>query len=313
MKTHIPIVGLLFLAICPLQAAWETVQHQDREYVTARSIMNFYGFDEMDRKGDFLHLRSKAVTMKFTVGGREAYLNDVKFVFSTEIVPHEDRYLVSRIDLSKVIDPVLRPTTIKDAKPFTTVIIDPGHGGKDSGAVNKHGKEKDYALSMARRLQKELEKRGIKAVLTRDDDLMVSLADRVKFANKIDDAVFVSIHLDSSKDKENQGIQTYVLSPAGVGAQGDLKAQKGNAQDSANIALATAVHSACVVNTRGIDGGIRRARFSVLTGAKHPAILLEAGNMNDPVEAERVHAPKYQAAVVDAIAEAIVKYRLAVR
>lgn len=310
------ISGLL---ICgsPAKAGWETVRHNNHDYVTARSIKAFYGFKSMKVNGRFLELENSVVKMKFTIGGQEVFMNNVKFVFSFKILPHKGRYLVSRIDLGKLVDPVLRPAYIAGSTPFQTVIIDPGHGGKDSGAVNRHGLEKNYNLAVARMLKKDLEARRFKVIMTRDSDRTLSLTDRVNFANRFTNAIFISIHFNSGGRGRAEGIETFTLSPAGVAHYGrerradDFQLRKGNAQDSANIALATAIHGTCLLKTGRPDRGIRRARFSVLTGVKHPAILLEGGFMSHSYEARLIANETYQKTISRSIADAVVKYRLA--
>ena len=298
-------------------SGWETVRHNGQDYVTARSIKEFYGFTSLSAKGSFLEMENKAVKIRFTIGGQEVFMNNVKFVFSFKVLPLKGRYLISRIDLAKLVDPVLRPSYIQTATPFDTVIIDPGHGGNDPGAVNRHGLESNYNLAVSRILKQQLEARRFKVVMTRNSDRFLSLKERVDLANRFQNAIFVSIHFNSGGRGRAEGIETFTLSPAGVAhygrglRQNDFQFRKGNTQDSANIALATAVHSTCLIKTGRPDRGIRRARFSVLTGVQHPAILLEGGFMSHSYEARLIANPTYQRNLASAIADAIMKYRMA--
>jgi len=310
---------LLCLALTTLTATagWETVRLNGNDYVTLRSVKSFYGFQTMTRESGSVVLENEAVKIRFVVGGQEVFMNNVKFVFSYPVIPHAGRYLVSRVDLSKLIDPVLRPHYIQSATPFNTVIVDAGHGGRDSGATNRLGAEKNYALTVARLLKRELEARRFRIIMTRDSDRYLSLEERVQFANRFSNAIFVSIHFNSGGRGRAAGIETFTLSPVGVAHYGrglkssDFHSRAGNAQDSANIALATAVHSTCLLTTGRPDRGIRRARWSVLTGVKHPAILLEGGFMSHSYEARLIHNPTYQKALAKAVAGAVVKFKLA--
>ena len=315
----LPLVGLFLCALPASGAAkgWETVRHNGHDYVTVRSIKEFYRFQSMKVNGRFLELENRAVKIRFTIGGQEVFMNNVKFVFSFKVLPLQGRYLVSRIDLSKLVDPVLRPSYIGTSTPFDTVIIDPGHGGNDPGAVNRHGFEKNYNLAVARLVKQQLETRRFKVVMTRNSDRALSLTERVNLANRYQNAIFISIHFNSGGRGRAEGIETFTLSPAGVAHYGrgvredDFQFRKGNSQDSANIALATAVHSTCLLKTGRSDRGIRRARFSVLTGVKHPAILLEGGFMSHSYEARLIADWTYQRTLATAITEAVMKYRLA--
>lgn len=320
------LLGLvLSMALMPRAQAeekiWEVVRVDGRDYVTARSMQRFYGFQRHYRLQKKVVLETAKILVTMKIGDRDCFMNGVKFVFSHPVLERNGQALISRMDLAKLVDPVLRPNYIKNAGQFRTVIIDPGHGGKDAGATNSIGREKVYNLAVARRLKMLLEQQGYRVIMTRDRDVFLSLDQRVKLANAVKEpAIFISIHFNSGKRKEASGIETFTLSPPGVAHYGrgvkpsDREARKGNANDSANIALATAVHGSILRNlTRHtVDRGIKRARFNVLTGVHHPAILLEGGFLTNPFEAKLVATASYQQALAHGIVEAIAKYRAAV-
>lgn len=303
------------------ETLWELVKVDGRDYVTTRSMQRFYGFQHHRRDGKNVALETPKVLVTMKVGERDCLMNGVKFVFSHPVLENNGQALVSRMDLAKLIDPVLRPNYIKSAGEFRTVIIDPGHGGKDSGATNSIGTEKFYNLAVARRLKQLLESQGYKVVMTRERDVFLSLEQRVQLANAVKEhAIFISIHFNSGARKEASGIETFTLSPPGVAHYGrglkpsDQQARTGNMHDSANIALATAVHGSILrrLARHTVDRGIKRARFNVLTGVKHPAILLEGGFLTNPFEAKLIATAGYQQALALGIVEAIAKYRYAV-
>ena len=317
----------LLLAIIPAgatQVEWTMKEHRGVKYVPLNQVKEFYNMTSMSKTGSYITLKNTDITMKFRAGGQEVLMNNVKFIFSHNVTPI-GTYHISVTDLLKVIDPVLRPFKIKEAKAFDTVIIDPGHGGKDVGAVNSLGTEAGYNLKVARLLSDNLRKKGFKVIMTRNSDIFLSLQQRVNLANKYTNAIFISIHFNSvgsSGRSQARGIETFTLSPIGVAHYGrslkdsDFVKRKGNDQDSANIALATAVHWSSLqmlarANLSVPDRGIRRARYSVLTGIKHPAILFEGGFLSHPREKHLIHTPTYQRTLGNAIAEAISFYRKA--
>ncbi|WP_193212370.1 N-acetylmuramoyl-L-alanine amidase family protein [Luteolibacter marinus] len=302
-------------------AQWETKQINGRDYVNVEGMRKFYGFDSIKRSGREVILENKKVIMKLRPGAQECLMNGVKFVFSYKVEESGGKAWVSRIDLSKLVDPVLRPNYIGNAGDFRTVIIDPGHGGKDPGATNSLGTEANYNLKVAEELKKMLTERGYKVVMTRDSNRYLTLQERVNIANRINDnAIFISIHHNSGGRSSARGLETFTLSPIGVAHYGrglnssDYQARTGNSHDSANVALATAVHGSVSrrLGKNSLDRGIKRARFSVLTGVKHPSILIEVGFMTHPYEARLINNPTFRTAVVTGIAEAIGKYRFAV-
>lgn len=321
------IFTILFLVILPASAAkvnWEIKEYRNHKYVPLSQVKDFYNLSSMTKSGSYIILKNSDVELKFRAGGQEVLMNNVKFIFSHAVVSLGS-YHISIMDLKKVIDPVLRPFKIKAAKGFDTVIIDPGHGGKDPGAVNSLGTEANYNLKIAKLLQDNLRKRGFKVVMTRSTDVFLTLQERVKLANLYRDAIFISIHFNSVGSRarsQARGIETFTLSPVGVAHYGrgtkasDNIERMGNAQDSANIALATAVHWSSIqllarAKLQVPDRGIRRARYSVLTGVKHPAILFEGGFMSHPKEKYLINNPTYQRTLAKSMCEAIVFYRKA--
>ena len=220
-----------------------------------------------------------------------------------------------------------RPESIGNADRVQKVIIDAGHGGKDPGSLGPYDNEKVYTLKIARLVRDILQSKGYRVVMTRDSDVFVSLANRVNIANKYKNAIFISIHFNSSDNAGASGIETFTISPVGVPHMGrgvragDFQTVPGNVMDSASIMLATAVHSRSLLylsndrsrnNFRMNDRGIKRARFDVLTGIKIPAILFEGGFLSNRVEARKVHTPAYQQALADAIARAVDVYRTSI-
>lgn len=312
-------VGCVALAALPA-AAWELVKLGDRDYVTVDSMKTFYRFDKMSRSGNTIVLENRAVEMRLKVGAQECFMNNVKFVFSYKVEESGGKALVSRVDLAKLVDPVMRPNYIKEAGAFRTVILDPGHGGKDAGATNPYGTEANYNMAMARKIKPLLEAQGFKVLLTRDSNRYLSLQERVDYANRINEnAIFISIHFNSG-GRNARGVETFTLSPQGIAHYGrglkasDFQERTGNEHDSANIALATAVHGSALrrLGSYTFDRGIKRARYSVLTGVKHPAILLEGGFMSHPYEARLIQNEAYQNALAAGVCDAVIKYRLAV-
>ncbi|MBB5351147.1 N-acetylmuramoyl-L-alanine amidase [Haloferula luteola] len=320
----IPLI--LFACTLIARAEWEQREINGRGYVSVESIKAYYQFTSLKRTGKGITLEDSKTRLNLSVGGVECLMNGIKFVFSYPVVESAGKSWISRIDLVKLIHPVLRPTFIENAGTFRTVIIDPGHGGKDAGATNRYGTESRYNLQVAKLLKQQLEAAQFKVVMTRSDDHYLTLQQRVDVANAVrENAIFISIHHNSGRSAA-RGIETFTLSPVGVAHYGrglkasDFRAATGNSHDSANVALATAVHgmllSKLADKTSGkqytLDRGIKRARFSVLTGVRHPSILVECGFMTNPYEAKLIHDSGYQRTLAKLIANAVSRYRFAV-
>ena len=307
-------------SIAAPEAGWELTKIEDRDYVSLHSIKRAYNFEKMSRSGNAVVLENSKVSVKLTVGGNECLMNGVKFVLSHEIACSGDKIYISRIDLSKLIDPVLRPNFIQNAGDFRTVILDAGHGGHDSGATNSLGTEASYNLKVAGLVKTQLEAKGFKVVMTRNSHIFLPLQERVNVANNVkENAIFVSIHFNAGASHA-RGIETFTLSPPSVphygsGVKGsDFSKRAGNEHDSSNIALATSLHGSMLrrLGKHTFDRGIKRARFSVLSGVRHPAVLFEGGFMSHPYEARLIANAQYQAAIAGGIVDSVAKYRFAV-
>lgn len=315
------ILAFICVTMAHAQVKWDVMQYDNRDYVSLQSLKAFYSFPTFKREGNSLTLEGKNLIFKLKVGDQEVTLNGVKFILTYPIIEAGGKLGISRIDLTKLIDPVLRPSYIPNAGNFRTVVIDAGHGGKDSGAVNAYRTEKAYNLRVAQELAVLLKAKGMNVVMTRNSDVYLSLQQRVDIANALKEpAIFISIHFNAG-GRTARGIETFTLSPQGVAHYGqgvkssDFQSRNGNLNDSANVALATAIHGQVIRNIgkeNTFDRGIKRARYSVLTGVKHPAVLVEGGFMSHPYEARLIENPKYLSAVARGISDAVTLYQKAV-
>jgi N-acetylmuramoyl-L-alanine amidase len=298
-------------------AGWEVIRYEGRDYVSAKSLQKFYRFEEFKTEGNAVWLRSRVIIMKGAIGSQELLINSIKFILSYPILELNGKVLFSRLDLCKLIDPVLRPSYIGRGSDFETVIIDPGHGGHDSGAKGVYGYEKDFTLKLAFTLKADLEKRGLKVVMTRSTDTFITLGGRVEFANKVPNSIYVSLHFNSAGTSAS-GIETYALSPQGAssdyGARDvDSSAFQGNQRDSENIALATAVHASVVHHFKLVDRGVKRARWYVLKGLQRPGILFEGGFVTSPVDCRLIAAENFRVELAHTIGDAISNYKRALK
>jgi N-acetylmuramoyl-L-alanine amidase len=201
------------------------------------------------------------------------------------------------------------------------IVIDPGHGGKDPGAVSPGGrlKEKDVVLNISRRLREMLLRRNpaITVVLTRTDDRFLSLGQRAAVANSLNADLFISVHCNSSTEFRSRGIETYYLSPAcshkalataarengiPLSKMSDLQATLLDlslaSKRSGSARLAQAIHTAVVRKVgRAIppsaDRGIRRGPFNVLLAAQMPAVLVEVAFMSSRADSRLLKSPTY--------------------
>ncbi len=309
MKTVITLLLSWALHLC-LSAApfkWEPVQINGTSYISFQQLNEFYKLSEKERTGDQITLENKRARLKFTIGSQEANINDVKIFLSDPIREKDKTPHLSLLDLTSLIDPVLRPSFIKYAKPFNTIILDPGHGGADQGSANL---EAQYSLAIVKKMRDLLTKKGFLVVLTRTDDSSIPLEKRVEIANQESNAILISLHFNSG-DKSVHGMETYIIS-----------AKEPHPTCAPSVALATAIHSRCLLylnNKRyghefGIeDRGIRHAKFRLIKDSQHPAILIEAGFLTNKEEAAKIQTESYQNTFAKSLVRGIEVYRLAIK
>jgi N-acetylmuramoyl-L-alanine amidase len=239
---------------------------------------------------------------------------EVRMAFAPQIL--DGQPYLHALDLRKTIQPLVLGTSMSFLRTNPTIVIDPGHGGTDSGAKSVLGyrHEKEFTLDWARRLAPLLATNGWRVFLTRTTDTDLSLSNRIAFAEAHKAGVFVSLHFNSSAPNDQQtGLETYCLTPAGMpstvtrgyGDDAGL-AFPNNAFDPQNLQLALRVHRALLQVNGRHDRGVRRARFlGVLRGQHCPAVLVEGGYLSNVQEARRIADPAYRQKLAEAVAQAL--------
>lgn len=313
------ILTLLFLSTSWSWAQWNVVMQQGRRYVPINDVANFYKMSRPVGEGSSFTLIAPGKKLSGSIGGREVYINNVKHVLCFPIESDGGRPLISAMDVTKIIEPVLRPGKIKNAIAIQTVVLDAGHGGHDGGARGFIGNEKTFALDVVMRAKQLLEASGFKVRLTRSTDVFVPLETRAAIANRYPNGIFVSVHFNKGSTGAGTGIETYCLAPRGVPSMdaesvsySDLRAYPGHSKDAENVALAMACHSSLLRQLRVFDRGIKRARFVVIRDIKIPGVLLEGGFVDNPNDARQIASPEYRQRMAQAILDGANAYRRAV-
>src|SRR4030095_15508175 len=177
------------------------------------------------------------------------------------------------------------------SKTFTTVVVDAGHGGKDSGTYRRSGPpEKMVTLDVAQRLAGKLRESQLKTVMTRSSDVFIPLDERVRIENTQKKAIFVSIHFNDSRKRGIRGFETYYHS-------------------GASSELANRIQAKLMTIPRSANRGVRTANFRVLRLASYPAVLIECGFLSNRSEGNQARDWEYRELLADRIAEAIVEQR----
>ena len=193
-----------------------------------------------------------------------------------------------------------------------TIFLDPGHGGRDSGAYYYGIAEKDLNLQVSRKLRKRLEELGYTVLTSRDSDVDVDfVTERSRMVNKTNADFFISIHFNATGNDTtlNLGIQTYSYKEE-AGYPSKINQYWHNNPDrmSESNRLAADLHSSLLTETGARDAGLLQATFAVLRETAKPAVLLELGYMDNPEENQRIRSDQYQDKLVEGIIKGIQKY-----
>ncbi len=164
---------------------WTIIHFQERDYVTANNILSFYRFADYKKDGDNISFTSPVLVLKGTIGSQEFIINNIKFIMSHPIVELSGITLISRLDLCKLIDPVLRPSYIDNGQNINTVVIDPSFDRVEANDIAQDNNQSSVTLNIANLLQQELESHNIHVVMTRQSDKFLAVNDRIALANKI--------------------------------------------------------------------------------------------------------------------------------
>jgi N-acetylmuramoyl-L-alanine amidase len=199
--------------------------------------------------------------------------------------------------------------------PFALVVLDPGHGGQDSGTMKAGILEKDLALDVALRAKRFLELQGVSTLLTRTGDTYVSLADRAAIANARHNCVFVSIHFDDASRSAATGVETYyaahqISKSSSVASW--LPFLERTIPESANVesqSLAAFIQEALVTRTQAVNRGTTPHQFFVISHVHHPAVLVEGGFLTNADEINKLATSDYREQIAAAIGDGIIHYR----
>ncbi len=287
----------------------------------------------------------------FLLESSYVFFHSEMYSFSQDIVQKDGKYYIPVVFL-KMIFPRIFPDkiTIKKDKiiaetpvdsSIRTIVLDPGHGGKDPGAVgySKKNFEKDIVLTVTKKLKKVLEENlDVEVLLTREKDEFVSLQQRTKFANENTADLFISIHCNAHRKEVIDGIEVFYLSTAktdearavealenkvvyeyeggleAVKKYNDLAfiladmAQSEHLEESYHLGMK--LQNTLVGSTKGYDRGVKQANFYVLRGAFMPAVLIELGFLTNKEEEKKLIKTSYQNKLIQSIYQGIKNFKL---
>ena len=271
-------------------------------------------------------------------------LNDKELIITTFPKEQKVQQKAKKVPVTETKAPVVvtaapvAPVERQQKKSINkTIVIDPGHGGEDAGAVGPSRRyEKVINFNVSKNLYSILKQRGYKVYLTRTNDTFIKVMNRTVLANEKNADLFISIHTNSvPKEKANEvtGIETFFLSPArnerakrvaAIENKSDIREMSSSSQsvflESLNRPRITASHKFAIDVQAGLlqatrskykdikDSGVREGPFWVLVGAQMPSILVELGYVSHPIESKRLYDQDYQQLLANGIANGVDSY-----
>jgi N-acetylmuramoyl-L-alanine amidase len=299
-------------------AEWQVIKISGHDYLSVDNISKFYGLPaEVVPSGAKIQTDTTDHPLEFVSGSREAIINGARSWLCFPVIEQEGKSFVSRTDVAKTIEPLVRPHRVPDVGKVQTVVLDPGHGGHDKGQVSGYGAEKDFALDVARKLRPILQAKGLRVIMTREGDYFVPLEVRAKIANAARNSIFVSIHFNATNDDPNAtGFEIFSFTPRGAPSTSDgtaaassVNLQPGSSVDAQSLALSACIYHSVLGHLREYDRGIKRARFAVLRLTKVPAVLIEGGFLTERGESKLISSKDWRAKLAGAIGIGIENYR----
>src|ERR1051325_6360535 len=206
------------------------------------------------------------------------------------------------------------PPKMAAAAPFPLVILDPGHGGQDSGAMCAGIMEKDLTLDVAHRIERRLHQAGLQTLMTRNGDNYVSLADRTAMTNRAADCILISIHFNEGNKPISTGIETYyaehqVATGTFLASWLPFLQRVSDASTLQSQRLAGFIQEALVARTHARNRGTKTEQFFVLANVHHPAVLVEGGFISNKDDANKLGNGDYREEIAAAINDGILHYR----
>lgn len=257
-------------------------------------------------------------TFKFTIDSRRAVLRGTEVWLSAPVALRNGSAHIGHIDLVTVLNPLLSPPRNTAGRLVKTIVLDPGHGGKDPGNQEGRRQEKQFTLAFAKDLSELLTKAGFNVSLTRSTDSFIDLPVRPEIARRRRADLLISIHFNSADGagaSSVKGVETYCMTPfraTSTNARGEGAGAgvfPGNRFDPLNMLLAFHIQKAITEKTGAEDRGVKRARFAVLRGAEMPAAYIEGGFMTHPTDAKRIYDPTLRRQMAQAVVDGVMAYK----
>lgn len=317
LKSFISLFVLALLGTGTAEGGINILVHEGTRYIRLEQLAEFYGGNLVPSPSmDRLTLNNRVIELVFRPDSREITVGGVMVWLHEPVQRIRGSWTIREKDALSIVDPLIRPAEYLRDAGWRVVMLDAGHGGKDSGTRGSRSEEKRIALDLARRVRNHLLAAGFKVYMTRQSDQFIELEERALKAKRAGADFFVSIHLNAAGNSLAEGAETFALTAEGLSSTtggNSSGSAPGNKHDAENTALAFQIQRALAAGSGPIDRGLKRARFIVLRNAPCPAALVECGFLSHDAEETRLLDENYREKMALRLAEGIRNYGNLVR
>ncbi|MGE4565381.1 MAG: N-acetylmuramoyl-L-alanine amidase [Victivallaceae bacterium] len=219
-------------------------------------------------------------------------------------------WYMHRLDFTKTMQPFFLPEETPFA-PIRRILLDPGHGGSDTGAKGAKLLEKDVNLEIARRVAKRLREMDFSVFMTREDDRDLSLDERAAMTTGCNADLFISIHQNAALNREARGIETFAIAPSNAPVTNGKVSDRVKSSDPGNrferdsLVFAAQLQQNVLGETGAVDRGVKHARFRVLRFSDTPSVLIECGFISNAEDEAQMTSDAYLDKLAAGIARAV--------
>ena len=282
-------------------------------FMSLNSLAERYGIPPAKETNQYSELKCNDSILQFHRGTRRLQFDGRTFWLNAPITKYKNAWSITNEDADSTIEALLDPASILNHRGYHLVVLDPGHGGDDPGAIGyRKATEKQIVLDIATRVKRKLIASNVAVRMTRSKDQTLALSQRALLATRWGGDAFVSIHANTAGSKTARGVETFTLPAAGFSSttsnKPDCTSYTGNKYNAANTILAGFIQHGLLANTKTPDRGVKRSRFEVLRNAPCPAALVEVGFLSNKEEASLLLTPEYRDKVAEGIAQGILTY-----
>lgn len=290
-------------------------------FVPLTSFAKAYGFEEnWNSKTKIVTIEYQKSKYSFRAGSSYALINGrvtrmpanakmvngrllIPFQFGMQVMALHKDSLIPNNNTKIIPQPKWSPAPLRGN---FTIVLDPGHGGKDVGARGRRGlNEKDINLDIARRVRDKLQAKGINVVMTRSKDIFIELWRRVNIASNNKASLFVSIHTNAARNRTVNGIEVFYFAGACAKLNGPYYRQNQNQ----SYQYAKLAQAQMRKDVKSSSRGVKNARYFVLKNARTPAVLIEVGFITNSWEEGNLASTSHREKLAQAITQSIVDYK----